>query len=85
MRAERSAGLYLVGTPKGRLSKLEAELLDRPWQQVREGSSQTAAAGRRIVRVRAEPRPRSTRSARMRRRQLKWLWKRLKELRAMKL
>jgi transposase len=28
---------YLVGTPKGRLSKLEAELLDLDWQLVREG------------------------------------------------
>ena len=28
---------YLVGTPKGRLSKLEAALTDRPWHQVREG------------------------------------------------
>ncbi len=28
---------YLVGTPKGRLSKLEAELRERPWAAVREG------------------------------------------------
>ena len=28
---------YLVGTPKGRLSKLEAQLAERPWQKVREG------------------------------------------------
>ena len=28
---------YLVGTPKGRLGKLEAELLKQPWQQAREG------------------------------------------------
>jgi hypothetical protein len=28
---------YLVGTPKGRLSKLEKALLDKPWQAVREG------------------------------------------------
>jgi hypothetical protein len=28
---------YLVGTPKGRLSKLEADLLERPWQSVRPG------------------------------------------------
>jgi Transposase DDE domain len=26
---------YLVGTPKGRLSKLESQLAERPWQQVR--------------------------------------------------
>jgi hypothetical protein len=28
---------YLVGTPKGRLSKLEKALLDLPWQAVRQG------------------------------------------------
>jgi len=28
---------YLVGTPKGRRSKLEQALLDKPWQAVREG------------------------------------------------
>ncbi len=27
---------YLVGTPKGRLTKLEQELLQRPWVQARE-------------------------------------------------
>jgi len=28
---------YLVGTPKGRLAKLEKTLLERPWQEVRQG------------------------------------------------
>jgi hypothetical protein len=28
---------YLVGTPKSRLNKLEADLANRPWQQAREG------------------------------------------------
>src|SRR5437588_12885666 len=28
---------YLVGTPKGRLGKLEKSLLGEPWQAVREG------------------------------------------------
>jgi hypothetical protein len=28
---------YLVGTPKGRLTKLEKLLLDKPWQEVRPG------------------------------------------------
>ncbi len=28
---------YLVGTPKGRLTKMEKALLARPWQAVREG------------------------------------------------
>ncbi len=28
---------YLVGTPKGRLNRLEKHLLDKPWQEAREG------------------------------------------------
>ena len=37
MRASEPPISYLVGTPKGRLRKLEAELMDRPWEQVRPG------------------------------------------------
>ena len=37
MRASVPPISYLVGTPKGRLSKLEADLLQRPWQRVRAG------------------------------------------------
>src|SRR4029077_12018927 len=37
MRASDPPVLYLVGTPKGRLSKLEDKLSELPWQQVREG------------------------------------------------
>jgi len=35
MRASEPSIQYLVGTPKGRLSKLEKELLERPWQSAR--------------------------------------------------
>ncbi len=28
---------YLVGTPKGRLSRLERDLLDKPWREARPG------------------------------------------------
>jgi len=37
MRASDPPVQYLVGTPKGRLSKLEKHLLNQPWQQAREG------------------------------------------------
>ena len=37
MRASDPPGQYLVGTPKGRLGKLEKRLLEQPWQQAREG------------------------------------------------
>jgi hypothetical protein len=34
----RSIGAsYLVGTPKGRLTKLEQEFLNKPWAKVRDG------------------------------------------------
>jgi hypothetical protein len=39
MRASTPPVRYLVGTPKGRLTKLEAALLTQPWQQVRNGIS----------------------------------------------
>jgi hypothetical protein len=37
MRASDPKVVYLVGTPKGRLGQLEAALLDKPWQAVRQG------------------------------------------------
>src|SRR5471030_360028 len=37
MRTSTPPGRYLVGTPKGRLSKLEGELAKLPWQQARPG------------------------------------------------
>jgi hypothetical protein len=37
MRASDPPIYYLVGTPKGRLTRYEKELLKRPWQVVRQG------------------------------------------------
>jgi transposase len=36
-RLRQSGGLYLVGTPRTLLRKMEEQLLDRDWKQVREG------------------------------------------------
>jgi hypothetical protein len=36
---------YLVGTPKGRLSQLEAQLLEQPWKDVRPGLEVKLLAG----------------------------------------
>jgi hypothetical protein len=36
MRTAETPIHYLVGTPRGRLSKLEKEFLKLPWEQVRE-------------------------------------------------
>ncbi len=45
MRASDPPVSYLVGTPKGRLSALEKQLLTLPWQTVREGDNQAVSAG----------------------------------------
>ena len=37
MRASDPPVSYLVGTPKGRLTRLEKHLVDKPWRQAREG------------------------------------------------
>ena len=37
MRQSKPPIFYLVGTPKGRLTRYEQELLEIPWQKVREG------------------------------------------------
>src|SRR2546428_313995 len=57
MRASNPPVSYLVGTPKGRLSKYEEKLLDLPWQAVREGVQvQIACGGGRTLRAGAKPR-----------------------------
>jgi len=76
---------YLVGTPKGRLSKLENELLDKPWQEAREGVQVKLLPKDSELYVFAESHDRVAKERAMRRRQLKWLWSRLKKLQAMKL
>ena len=75
---------YLVGTPKGRLSKLEAALTDRPWQEVREGIAVKLLPQDGECYVFAQSAARIDKERAMRRRQLKALWKRLPELRQMK-
>ena len=84
MRASDPPVPYLVGTPKGGLSKREKDLSDQPWQETRPGGTvkRRAHEGERYVLARREDRGAKERSRR--RRQLKWLWKRLKELQAMK-
>src|SRR6185369_17865739 len=39
MRGRDPPVQYLVGTPKGRLSRLEKQLLAKPWQEARPGVS----------------------------------------------
>lgn len=76
---------YLVGTPKGRLSKLEKPLLTRPWQQAREGVQVKLLPQPGELYVYAQSRERVAKERAMRRRKLKWLWARLQQLSSMQL
>jgi transposase len=76
---------YLVGTPKGRLSQYEAQLLEQPWQSVRAGVQVKLLAQEGELYVLAESKDRVGKERSMRRRQLKGLIKRLKELAQMEL
>jgi hypothetical protein len=83
MRAVDPPVSYLVGTPKGRLTKFENALLERPWQTVREGIDVKLLPQQDELYVFAQSRSRIDKERAMRRRQLKWLWARLKEIAAM--
>jgi transposase len=85
MRTSDPPVSYVVGTPKGRLSKLEAALLELPWQDVRPGVEVKLLARDEEFYVLAKSRDRVNKERAMRRRQLKGLWKRLHELAAMRL
>src|ERR1700751_5522014 len=76
---------YLVGTPKGRLSKLEADLVERPWQSVRPGVEVKVLPQENELYIFAQSRDRLHKERAMRRRQLKALWKRFGQLQQMKL
>jgi transposase len=76
---------YLVGTPKGRLSKLEAQLTSLPWEQVREGIEVKLLPQEGELYVFAQSRDRIHKERSMRRRALRKLFTRLGELRAMTL
>jgi Transposase DDE domain len=83
MRSSDPPVQYLVGTPKGRLSRLEKQLLAKPWQEARAGVQVKLLAEDDELYVYAESVDRVSKERAMRRRQLKWLWKRLRELAAM--
>jgi len=74
---------YLVGTPKGRLNRLEKHLLEKPWQEARQGIRVKLLAEDGELYVFAQSADRVAKERAMRRRQLKWLWKRLRQLATM--
>jgi transposase len=71
---------YLVGTPKGRLTQLEKELAEKPWQQVREQLRVKLLPQEGEVYVLAESGARAAKERGLRRRKLKALWQRLHEI-----
>jgi transposase len=85
MRSSDPPVQYLVGTPKGRLTALERALAEKPWKQARPEVRVKLLAQDRELYVLAESRERIAKERARRRRQLRWLWARLKQLSTMKL
>ena len=76
---------YLVGTPKGRLTRLEKGLLHKPWQEARPGVQVKLLPQDGELYVFAQSADRVAKERAMRQRQLKRLWARLKQLSEMTL
>jgi transposase len=74
---------YLVGTPKGRLTKLERDLLTLSWQEVRPGVKVKLLPREQELYVFAQSEDRTKKERAMRRAQLKKLVKRLQQLEQM--
>ena len=85
MRAADPPVQYLVGTPKGRLTRLEKGLVDKPWHDARPGVQVKLLPPDGELYVFAQSTDRVAKERAIRRRQLKWLWGRLKQLAGMKL
>jgi transposase len=83
MRSSDPPVHYLVGTPKGRLSKLEQALLLKPWHQARPGVQVKLLPQDEEMYVFAQSVDRIAKERSMRKRQLRKLWARLKQLTGM--
>jgi transposase len=80
MRASDPPVQYVVGTPKGKLSALEKALLPLPWQEARPSVRVKLLAQDQELYVLVESQARVSKERAIRRRKLKKLWARLKEL-----
>jgi transposase len=85
MRAADPPVQYLVGTPKGRLNRLEQALLAKPWKAARPGVKVKLLPQEGELYVFAQSTDRIAKERSMRRRQLKWLWARLAQIGSMQL
>lgn len=83
MRESNPPVSYLVGTPKGRLSKLEADLAGREWHEARQGVEVKLLERDGELYVLAQSRDRVAKERSMRRRRLRRLLARLRQLQNM--
>lgn len=80
MRAADPSVSYLVGTPKGRLTKLEKELASKDWAQVKDNVTVKLLPKDNELYLLARSIPRRAKERAMRQKKLKAYWKRLREL-----
>jgi len=85
MRHSEAPIYYLVGTPKGRLTKFEKALLPLPWKEVHENLTVKLLKQDGELYVLARSRDRQGKERGMRRRRLKEYWNRLKKISNQKL
>jgi transposase len=85
MRASTTPVHYLVGTPRGRLNKLEKDFLGKPWEQARESVQVKLLNQGEELYILAQSDGRRHKERAMRQRKLKRLWQRLHELQQQKL
>lgn len=84
MRTTDPSVNYLVGTPKGRLTKLEKQLAQKPWKEVKDNVSVKLLGQGDELYILARSLPRRTKERAMRQKKLKAYWARLKELQTRK-
>jgi transposase len=80
MRTSSPPVSYLVGTPKGRLTALEKDFVDKPWSQAREAVNVKLLEQEGEVYILAKSEGRLLKERGMRRKKLKKFWARLKDL-----
>jgi hypothetical protein len=85
MRASETPVHYIVGTPKGRLSRYEEKLLSLPWEKVRDSLNVKLLEQDGELYVLASSRDRQPKERGIRRRKLKQYWQRLHALQRQRL
>ncbi len=83
MRKEGAS--YLVGTPRGKLTKLDSQLLDQSWHKVQSRIEVKMARDGEDLYVLTRSRGSCDKERSMRRRRLKKLWRRLHAIQALKI